>query len=532
MCRQLENYGKDLLPFQVSGNSVKFDVAIATKFIFNRYGLGYAFEDDPNRVAILSATVDGADLAWGLTQVSAGIKVVDRNARNPLTGEPLFGESGYDRIQSRNHCFPLHIFIAKDNKELYQTHLSSFFEDVNALEDCHKQSLKVIHGADMCSLQKTVGRGGAMKNKIHACYCCDIHRDDLCKPNPAPCSDCTRLGRTQPCYHRAVSDTNWRARMITEKSALLHAYPYLEEYRTSLQSSRIRLTDDFSAAETSVDPLSIDFQPLNVRQKMSFRSLLESELKLRNVPIYPQSDIASLRLSLRELLISEARYKLVIEVVAETDDEKAMIRLEQALPCFLHLQNRSSETIIEFLLRHGLLIREGCKESQKAMMNAVESLVNREIFGSYGCHSNWRFPINTDGSMGGIKFANWRARRIVEFLPEIIDLCLPGNDQEVEREKWKNVVESYQATMQLLMQKEDFTQEQIDNFQCSADLFFSRWIDLVGYSGMTNYIHMLGAGHVRYYLQKWGNLNRFSNQGWEAYNSLVTSYWHQKEFIQ
>jgi len=258
--------------------------------------------------------------------------------------------------------------------------------------------------------------------------------------------------------------------MITEKSALLHAYPYLEEYRTSLQSSRIRLTDDFSAAETSVDPLSIDFQPLNVRQKMSFRSLLESELKLRNVPIYPQSDIASLRLSLRELLISEARYKLVIEVLAETDDEKAMIRLEQALPCFLHLQNRSSETIIEFLLRHGLLIREGCKESQKAMMNAVESLVNREIFGSYGCHSNWRFPINTDGSMGAIKFADWRARRIVEFLPEIINLCLPGNDQ----------------------------------------------------------VHMLGAGHVRYYLQKWGNLNRFSNQGWEAYNSLVTSYWHHR----
>jgi hypothetical protein len=68
MCWQLENYGKDLLPFQVTGNSVKFDVAIATKFIFNRYSLGYAFAVDPNRLAILSATVDGADLAWGLTQ--------------------------------------------------------------------------------------------------------------------------------------------------------------------------------------------------------------------------------------------------------------------------------------------------------------------------------------------------------------------------------------------------------------------------------------------------------------------------------
>jgi hypothetical protein len=36
---------------------------------------------------------------------------------------------------------------------------------------------------------------------------------------------------------------------------------------------------------------------------------------------------------------------------------------------------------------------------------------------------------------------------------------------------------------------------------------------LVGYDGITNYIHMFGAGHKRYYLQKWRNLNRFQNQG-------------------
>ena len=45
---------------------------------------------------------------------------------------------------------------------------------------------------------------------------------------------------------------------------------------------------------------------------------------------------------------------------------------------------------------------------------------------------------------------------------------------------------------------------------------------------MTNYIHMLGAGHIRYYLQKWGNLNRFQNQGWEAYNAMITAFWHHR----
>ena len=39
---------------------------------------------------------------------------------------------------------------------------------------------------------------------------------------------------------------------------------------------------------------------------------------------------------------------------------------------------------------------------------------------------------------------------------------------------------------------------------------------------------MIGAGHIRYFLKKWRNLHRFSNQGWEAYNALVANYWHHR----
>lgn len=61
-----------------------------------------------------------------------------------------------------------------------------------------------------------------------------------------------------------------------------------------------------------------------------------------------------------------------------------------------------------------------------------------------------------------------------------------------------------------------------------ADDFFSKWVNLIGYDGITNYIHLLGAGHIRYYLNKWGNLHRFQNQGWEAYNAMITSFWHHR----
>ena len=58
-----------------------------------------------------------------------------------------------------------------------------------------------------------------------------------------------------------------------------------------------------------------------------------------------------------------------------------------------------------------------------------------------------------------------------------------------------------------LQQKTEFTDADIDNFQDIGDRYFSSWLDLVGYDGISNYIHMVGAGHIRYYLKKWRNLH-------------------------
>jgi hypothetical protein len=51
---------------------------------------------------------------------------------------------------------------------------------------------------------------------------------------------------------------------------------------------------------------------------------------------------------------------------------------------------------------------------------------------------------------------------------------------------------------------------------------------MVGYDGVTNYVHMVGAGHITYFLKKWRNLNRFQNQGWESYNQQVAAFWHHR----
>jgi hypothetical protein len=61
----------------------------------------------------------------------------------------------------------------------------------------------------------------------------------------------------------------------------------------------------------------------------------------------------------------------------------------------------------------------------------------------------------------------------------------------------------------------------IINLQQQIDIWYERWISVTGREGMTNYIHMLGAGHVTYYLHKKKNLYRYSNQAWERFNKHV-----------
>jgi hypothetical protein len=223
-----------------------------------------------NRTTV-AATCDGGEITWSLSHVSAGIKIVDRvDLKFPVTGEPLFGLSGHDKVQSKFHCYPLFIILAKDNKELYQTHLSQFFTEVNQLEDEYPEGIVVVQGADMCSLQKTLGTGGAIKAKIYACYCCTIHRDDLCKPNNTPCDDCVRLHNTGLCYHKSECNETILERMKEERDEILTSWPHLHSLPYG-RLSRLQCGDSEQTVQAAnQDPLHIEYEPIRRGDKLAF----------------------------------------------------------------------------------------------------------------------------------------------------------------------------------------------------------------------------------------------------------------------
>jgi hypothetical protein len=125
LSRELESYAETILPFELTTNSVKFDIPVAVKWLMEKHGLWeYVLDGD---TATMAATVDGGALAWKLSHVSAGIKFCDERTINPLSGRLLFGDSGCEKLQSRNVCYPLYVYIAKDNKEFYVRELAPFF---------------------------------------------------------------------------------------------------------------------------------------------------------------------------------------------------------------------------------------------------------------------------------------------------------------------------------------------------------------------------------------------------------------------
>jgi len=448
LCRQLESFGQDLLPYEITSNSVKFNIQHAVKFILERHGLWQAvlMED---RV-VLAATVDGGELSWNLSHVSAGIKIVDPKAKEPLSGDLLFGESGHDRVQSRFHCYPLHIIISKDNKQLYQTHLSSFFRDINTLEEQHP-GLDVVQEADMCSLIKTLGKGGAMKVKKFACYCCNIHRDDLVKPLEPPCNDCVRLNRTHhPCFHTPVCDEALLDRLEEERDEVVSHWPHLQQFEALQVLSRLRFGNYGHSVNSSIsDPFHIEYQPASRSDRVSFRNLLDAEARLRGFNDWTTLSIAELKLQLHEVLVVEKKHEMLSHILSASNLDEAMIRLEQALPCLLHLENRTSETLIEHLLQRGLYFREGDRSSTADFIKSVEDIINQTIFGSVGCSSNWKFPLSDDGTMGKVKLANWRARRVIEEITDIVHICIPGENRLPEKEKWLSTLSAYRQTIKV-----------------------------------------------------------------------------------
>jgi hypothetical protein len=114
---------------------------------------------------------------------------------------------------------------------------------------------------------------------------------------------------------------------------------------------------------------------------------------------------------------------------------------------------------------------------------------------------------------------NTHVRKFILSFEIIATFCITS--YQVRREKWNDTLQSWNLVIAKARRREDFDEGAIEDFQSLADDWFDKWIKLVGRDGMSNYVHIVGSGHLLYYLKEWGNLYKYSQQGRESYNSLI-----------
>ena len=77
------------------------------------------------------------------------------------------------------------------------------------------------------------------------------------------------------------------------------------------------------------------------------------------------------------------------------------------------------------------------------------------------------------------------------------------NDEGVRKELfYKCLKEMFPPIIAGLRKRSTFNDDEIFMLQKDIDMWYHAWMDLTGLEGMTNYIHLLGAGHISYYLFK------------------------------
>ena len=126
--------------------------------------------------------------------------------------------------------------------------------------------------------------------------------------------------------------------------------------------------------------------------------------------------------------------------------------------------------------------------------------------------------------IGTISIENTKVRELVNNIDILLAICLPLEEED-RLKKWNLAVNSYSDAMVILSKKEDnYTNDKLRMFQDKMNIFWILWVELHQQRRQTNYINIAIAGHVLEYMIDWGNLYRFSQQGWESLNSLIKRF--------
>ena len=525
------------------GEGFEFDKIKVTKTLFEAFGL---MDVAKTRPVELGLTSDGAQLTNTISHVAAGLKFNDMALCDPITKVPLFLYAPDSLVQSRNLCFPLRIVIANDNKKTLEGFrpLYNKYSTGEVATSLHCQSFKMSFPGDMKLQWGALHDGGAAKVKDKFCYICpcrsstlhepqDKTRCILCKGKPSDNND--------ECFHYPFMAAPEVREELAEELRMLNSLLVQEasinadnELRDrGCQRMYVRRPGEMAIEN---DYLDIDYQPNAANDKLKWAQHINEELSRRGMPIVPGT-LFERHQRLRNQLLIEQRGRDIRRMLVDSQPkEQAMYLVLQAVVCILHLENRVGLKSIESILRSGIsnarlgtlerITGNGVNRRQDEYVNRITRIMRTQILGTVMAPSQWRFPLTEDGIMGTLSMDNNRTRAVMNSIELIIEESISNSN--ANKERLVRCFPRYRAAMIILRKNTDASDGEIATFQDHIDAWFQDWVHVYGNEGCTNYTHMLSSSHVMRYMQEWKCLHRFSQQGWEALNALIKSYFFRR----
>ena len=279
-----------------------------------------------------------------------------------------------------------------------------------------------------------------------------------------------------------------------------------------------------------IPPVTAGCPPSQIR--VQYGALLKKELIIRQMfqELSPGKTLESMQIVLKRSIMEGVEIKIMRTAInrwEKVGENQKQIALEDAIFCTLHLELRGNEAKLGGLMNEGFKHRQTCRLVDE-YENNMKSIVNKDRLGMSSHQNQWRFPISKDRKSieSGFSLKNNLSRSMFLKIDKLIDEALKfhTNDYKVE---WKNVIVDYLEIIEMLLIRKPFTDEMIYKFQEKVDVYYVKWIKITSRNGMTNYIHFLGSGHVAYYLFKYRNLYRYSQQGFEAMMGKIKAIYHR-----
>ena len=487
---------------------------------------------------------DGADFTRMRGHTSTGYRLLDIDAKYPRTDLCVFDdgkdEQGRQKLksyQSRDICHILSMAQVKETKQHYQEKVKHIFTFMNLCASDgieignETYKIKCCFPADLSCHWKVLGMGGACKVAKNFCHLCGCTSPSCAKYKVGSrrCETCISANVAE-CYHHMIDNDKEIERKKRRMSELELKYTYLKGLEVSATNDLCAFLSDPNDGNKKNMPNHIDYKGQTRAQQLTFSSDVTKQLRLRGLALQGQFKERLERL--RDALYSQEEYLTIHSTVQRYEESRPnrLIPVDWCIPCIMHLHNRVVEKVIAMLIKKGYSKRGSAQEKDE-YIKALENTMNSCVLGSEYNETNWQVPLNDTKTdvLATISFTDMQSKKVMAFinllLADVFDDSIP--DWEIQLEQWTHVINTFSQLDKMLQLRVDFTDEMIEDFQKLADSFFRTWVSLNGMAGVTNYIHMLGSGHIKEFLYKYRNLYKYSQQGWEHQNKRANGTYHK-----